>query len=1492
MGKIKFVQEKFIRLPILLFTVTAPLLFIFSFGIVFASQPTANNDTYSTSEDTVLIVGSPGVLENDNDVDGGVAVLITAPPTGTIELLSSGAFTYTPLLNFSGNITFSYYVSKTGEISSVADVEITVTAVNDPPTATNDNAITPEDTAVSIPVLTNDGDVDGSLIPSSVTILTAPVSGTTGINLATGSITYTPTLNFNGNDSFVYQVFDDGIPAPVHSVTATVHLTVTAVNDAPTATDDSETTAEESILNITLPGVLLNDSDVDNGDTISVSDFDLTSSKGAVVNVNTNGSFTYNPANSSVLNALAITEMTIDTFTYTISDSGGLTDTATVSITVDGVNDLPTAVNDSASTNEDNVLAIPAPGVLAGDSDPDTSDLVTAVSGNTTSVQGASVTINSDGTYTYNPQNVPALQSLNSGGSLQDTFSYIITDGHGGNDSGIVTVTVNGSNDAPIIDNSGNMTLDNINEDNFSSSGTLVGTIISSAGDDRITDADAGATEGIAVVGTTNINGSWQYSLNGSNWTAFGALSDFNAVLLDTTETIRFVPNADYNGSAGTISFRAWDQTTGSSGDININVSANGGTTPYSAAVETATLDVLSVNDAPVLDSSGDMYLTSIGEDNTTNPGDSVAAIVASPGGNRITDVDSGALEGIAVIDVDNTHGTWQYSINEGANWTNLNVSLTSATLLDSQSRIRFVPHVNYFGSAGSITFRAWDITFGSVGDTGINVSQNGGTTAFSTATETAALNVFSINDAPFLDLNGGGSGNTNFNTTFSEDGGAVRIVDTDLSIDDVDDNNLESARAVLTNPLDSTAESLAVDTGVTGITAVYSTTSGILSLTGSAPLANYQTVLRTLSYNNSSQDPDNTARTVEITVNDGTSNSNQTTSFVTINAINDNPILVNNVTLLVNEGGSATVAVTRLQVTDVDNTASEIIYTVITPPSHGDLLLSSSPLSTNDTFTQADIDNSLVDYNHDASESDSDSFTFTISDSSGGTIGVTPFDISVNADNDAPLLAVNASLNLDEHAASSIPNSLLSVTDVDNTAVQLIYRLETAPVNGDLLLNNLLLLTNDTFTQADINNNKLSYAHDGSETTNDNFTFAVEDSSGGTIDSTIFAISINPVNDPPSIDLNGTAVGINFTADFIEDGGSVIIADSTSIVFDADDVTLLTAAAILTNRPDGSVESLSVNTNGTNISASYNPTTGVLSLTGADTISHFQTVLRSLRYNNAAQDPTTTDRVVNVTVHDESTSSNVATSTITIHAVNDLPSLVNNAGLIVDYGQTGIIDSTLLKITDLDDAVSELVYTVKSLPVNGQIKRNGISLAINSTFTQAEINDGLLTYTHDKTNTESDGFQFTAVDGSGGSISQKTFAIVIHPQPIVYLPTILNNYVYSEPNDSACEAFGITFDKSYEFLPDDHEDWYKFTLNATSTVGIQINNYTPADGQMIIYSSSDCISITQIWQLPNISPSGDVTINGLSAGTYYVRVYTAVPPSNPPHYTLIITKP
>ncbi|MGI9517995.1 MAG: DUF4347 domain-containing protein, partial [Pirellulaceae bacterium] len=172
-----------------------------------------------------------------------------------------------------------------------------------------------------------------------------------------------------------------------------------------------------------------------------------------------------------------------------------------------------------------------------------------------------------------------------------------------------------------------------------------------------------------------------------------------------------------------------------------------GGVSP----IVNATVNVSALNDAPVLDNLGNMTLTTIEQDNFSSPGDTVAAIVASAGGNRITDPDgTGLPEGIAVIGVNDTNGTWEYSTTGGSSWRSLAVDgagPNSAVLLNTAALIRFVPNPGYFGSGGDITFHAWDQTSGANGDRGVPIAaQTGGTNAFSVDTETATIKV---NDPP-----------------------------------------------------------------------------------------------------------------------------------------------------------------------------------------------------------------------------------------------------------------------------------------------------------------------------------------------------------------------------------------------------------------------------------------------------------------------------------------------------------------------------------------------------------------------------------------------------------------------------------------------------------------------------------------------------------------------------------------------------------------------
>ena len=137
--------------------------------------------------------------------------------------------------------------------------------------------------------------------------------------------------------------------------------------------------------------------------------------------------------------------------------------------------------------------------------------------------------------------------------------------------------------DAPLLDNSAFMQLASITEDDTSNTGNTIAQIIASAGGDRITDVDAGAVEGIAITTITGSNGTWQYN-TGSGWTNVGAVSSTSALLLGSTDSLRFLPDGA-NSDTGTVLFQAWDQSSGTSG-TKVDSSIAGGSTAFSTQVE------------------------------------------------------------------------------------------------------------------------------------------------------------------------------------------------------------------------------------------------------------------------------------------------------------------------------------------------------------------------------------------------------------------------------------------------------------------------------------------------------------------------------------------------------------------------------------------------------------------------------------------------------------------------------------------------------------------------------------------------------------------------------------------------------------------------------------------------------------------------------------------------------------------------------------------
>jgi len=400
-----------------------------------------DNDGTSTLANTVVSIAVPAQTTFASVSDGAcshTAGVVTCN-FGSLAAGSSIDFDLTVTVGSgaAGNITLGNYgIAGTGYPTLLGPTR--TTAVNAPVTAA-DSYTTNEDTprVVAAPgVLANDTDPNGDAL--TVALVTGPAHGTLTLN-ANGSFTYTPAANYFGPDSFIYRA-SDGTNL---SQNTNVLLTVSSVPDAPVATANAYPVNEDATLTVAAAGVLANDTDADPGTTLTA--VLVSGPSHGVLTLNADGSFTYTPT-ANYAGA--------DSFTYRANDGGLDSNVATVSITVNNVNDAPTATADTYSTNEDTPLSVSAAGVLGNDADIDTGAVLTAVL-----ISGpahGTLTLNPNGSFVYTP-------TANYSGP--DGFVYRASDGTAQSANTAVTLNVISVPDAPTATNDGTGGTFTINED-------------------------------------------------------------------------------------------------------------------------------------------------------------------------------------------------------------------------------------------------------------------------------------------------------------------------------------------------------------------------------------------------------------------------------------------------------------------------------------------------------------------------------------------------------------------------------------------------------------------------------------------------------------------------------------------------------------------------------------------------------------------------------------------------------------------------------------------------------------------------------------------------------------------------------------------------------------------------------------------------------------------------------------------------------------------
>lgn len=443
-------------------------------------------------------------------------------------------------------------------------------------------------------------------------------------------------------------------------------------------------------------------------------------------------------------------------------------------------------------------------------------------------------------------------------------------------------------------------------------------------------------------------------------------------------------------------------------------------------------------------------------------------------------------------------------------------------------------------------------------------------------------------------------------------------------------------------------------------------------------------------------------------------------------------PTVIKNIRVTLDEGDSVGIGIEQLESDDLETDNSTLIYTITNRTSNGEIEKDGIDISYYGTFTQQDLIEGKIRYVHDGHNSTSDSFIFKVADTNFNEWTGHTFSITINPiDDDTPYLMTNNSgdiggltgTDLNEGETHIISNYHLESGDDDTDNLTLIYTLTTPFSYGYFELTNNPGVVVNQFVQKNLDDGEVLYVNDGSNTTSDKCYFSISDPVGNTLENQWFEFVIIPVDDDVPTMLT------NATDNILYKGGlTVVNIDNLSATdADTDDAALIyTITSPLSH--------------------------GYLELTSASGVSINQFTQQDLLDNiirHVHDGSDTTYDEFTFTVSDPT--GNALTNQLFKQVITSLdyyaPRLETNSGLNVVESDEVTIESIKLSATDGETNDADIRYKVTTLPSEGILKLNNISIVTDAIFTQNDINLGNVTYDHDGSGGSTDYFKFTLID-------------------------------------------------------------------------------------------------------------------------------------------------